>query len=123
MLKFLFLFNLLTLQIIFVKGNERISCSVTRSNGGHYYVTCQDFSQSGTKKIIDCCTLVGGRYSAGGTWELLRWGQNCLTQDKIDGSGIHLLEAREPTATYCSAKFRLYKDFLSEGQNSVLTIS
>ena len=118
MLKFLFLLNLLPLQIIFAEGNERISCSVTQSNGSHYYVTCQDFSQSGTKKIIDCCTLV-----AGGSLELLRWGQNCLTTDKIYGSGIHLLEAKEPTATYCSAKFSLHKDFLSGGQNNTLSVS
>lgn len=116
MLKSLFLFNLLTLQIIFAEGHERISCSVTQSNGSHYYVTCQDFSQSRTKKIIDCCTLVADvGFMAGGSLDILKWGQNCLTTDKIDGSGIHLLEAKEPTATYCSAKFRLHRDFLSEG--------
>ena len=85
--------------------NNGISCSLTQSNGRHYSATCQDFSEKETKKIIDCCTL----QSSGE--DLITWGSNCIESSKIEAKQILLIDAKEPTATYCSVKFQLQEDF------------
>ena len=58
-------------------------------------------------EIIDCCAL----------WYrnmlLYIWGFKCKVL-KPDIEAIHLLEAREPTATSCSIKFSIKEDFSKE---------
>ena len=111
-----------TLQLTFAEEtedeNKRISCSLTQSKGNHYSVTCQDFSESSTNKVIDCCTLLTGHEY------LITWGSNCIDTGKINGEQIQQIEAKEPTATYCSVKFRLQEVFQNsqtqtEGDDSV----